>query len=372
MAPHSQDEVLIVDDEPAFCTLIREQLYGTGLSCHTAGSTEDALQLIESQQTVPVLVLSDVRMPGADGLSLLRDIKKIDESIQVVMISGSQDLETVRECLRQGAYDYLLKPFRRQELVNTVDRAVERCRLLRENDDYRRNLERMVEERTEELRQTRDIALFTLAKLADSRDHQTGLHMERIGAYSRCLAEALQGGSYDDQVDPNFIDTIEKSAPLHDIGKVGVPDHILLKPQALTEEEKAVMETHTTIGGDTLRAVIDKYSEHSFLGMAMEIAYSHHEKWDGSGYPQGLAAAGIPLAARIVAISDAYDALTSKRPYKEAMTHDVALERIYRDRGTHFDPVLLDALKEVETEFQRIRRELSEAENEAPKVRTAS
>ncbi len=337
-----EDSVLVVDDEPSIRELLYSQLGFLGFQVSATGDPREALALAAGDSP-PALVLLDIEMPGTSGLELLAKIKQINEDIQVVMVSGLHDLGTVRRAVRTGAYDYLAKPFELEDLHSTADRALERRVLIRQNREYQENLERMVEERTVEVRDTRDIALRTLARLAESRDSDTGLHLERMQEYSRILAAALLEGPYGDQVDAEFVEMVYKSSPLHDIGKVGIPDAILRKPGRLTDEEFATMRTHTTIGGDTLRSVLEKYEGQKVLNMAMEIAYSHHERWDGKGYPTGLEAFEIPLAARIVTVADAYDAITSRRPYKEPFSHEEAVRRIVVDRELHFDPVLVDA-----------------------------
>lgn len=350
------DHVLVVDDEGSIRELIASQLKIFGQDCVTAASADEAYQIALGEPR-PALVISDVHMPGTSGVQLLHQIKELDENIQVVMVSGLNDLETVRECLRNGAYDYLIKPFELEDLVNTVRRAIERNHLLRQNESYRIDLEAMVSEQTDQIRQTRDIAVFTLARLAESRDNETGLHLERMAEYSRRLAEELKS-SEGSAVTTEYLEQLYKSSPLHDIGKVGIPDSILLKPGPLTSIEFRIMQRHTTIGGDTLRSVIERFSGQTFLTMAMEIAYSHHEKWDGSGYPHGLVGRDIPLSARVVALADAYDAITSARPYKDALDHESATERICRDVGKHFDPELVAAFDRCHEEFVDIRRGL--------------
>jgi putative two-component system response regulator len=353
-----EEFVLVVDDEPAVRELLDSQLGFLGYNVRTTDDPATALKIASSDEP-PSLVLLDIELPGSSGLDLLKQIKGIDGDIQVVMISGLQDFKTVRYCLRDGAYDYLAKPFELEDLGNTVYRALERRRLIRKNRDYQEHLEARVEAQTVEIRQTRDIALMTLAKLAESRDSETGLHLERMPEYSRLLAEALREGPYADQVDDEFVEWLFKSSPLHDIGKVAIPDAILRKPGPLTESEREVMRQHTTIGGDTLRSVLDQYSSgHTFLTMAMEIAYSHHERWDGGGYPRGLAGQEIPLPARIVALADAYDAITSSRPYKNPESHEEAVRRIVIDKDLHFDPVLVDAFLGCEADFAAVRRRL--------------
>jgi response regulator RpfG family c-di-GMP phosphodiesterase len=214
------------------------------------------------------------------------------------------------------------------------------------------NLEQLVLERTVELREARDVAIFTLAKLAELRDGTTGRHLERIAAYSQILAAALHARGAEG-VGPEFVEQIYRSSPLHDIGKVAIPDAILRKPTGLSAEEERLMRLHTTIGGDVLSTVIERHGGRSLLHMAMEIAYSHHERWDGNGYPRGLAGGEIPLPARIVAVVDAYDAIISPRPYKPPLTHQEAVRRIAEERGSHFDPVLVDAFLAVAPDIER-------------------
>lgn len=355
-----EDTVLIVDDEPAVRALVASQLDYLGLEASHTGDPEEALDVVRSDHP-PSLVMLDIEMPAISGTELLRRIKEIDQDVQVVMVSGLQDLATVRECLRAGAYDYLAKPFELEDLSNTAERALERRRLIRQNREYQRDLERMVEEQTNEIRRTRDIALMTLAKLAESRDSETGLHLERMQEYSRILARAARDGHYSDQIDDEFVEWVFKSSPLHDIGKVGIPDAILRKPGSLTTEELEVMRTHTRIGGDTLRSVLERFRGPTFLTMAMEIAYSHHERWDGDGYPNGLIGEEIPLPARIVAVADAYDAITSRRPYKDSHSHQEAVRRIRVDRGEHFDPHLVDTFLDCEQRFDEVRQQMMDA-----------
>ena len=358
MSQSARARILVVDDEAPVRDLLHSQLAFLGYDCALAADAATALRLAVADP--PAVVLSDIEMPGTSGLELLRSLKELDENVPVVMVSGVQDLEVVRRSIQKGAYDYLVKPFQLDDLANTVNRAMEHGRLVRQNEQYRSNLERMVDEQTEEIGQTRDIALLTLAKLAESRDNETGLHLERMAAYSHCLAETLLEGPYREQLEGNFIEDLFKSSPLHDIGKVGIPDSILLKPGPLTPAEATVMRTHAAIGGDTLRSVLRHYTARTFLNMAMDICYHHHERWDGSGYPHRLAAATIPLSARIVAIADAYDAITSDRPYKRAFEHAEAVRRITIDRGKHFDPLLVDAFLAREPEIAAIQARLKD------------
>lgn len=355
------DQILVVDDDDGIRQLLVSQIKGVGYPCRSAVSGEEALDLAQVEPR-PALVVSDVQMPGLSGIELLQQLKRLDPLLQVVMVSGHHDMAVVRQALRDGAYDYLIKPFELEELANTVGRALEHHHLLKQNEAYRLNLEKMVEAQTREILETRDLSLMTLAKLAESRDNDTGLHLDRMAEYSRRLAEEVaRAGHYGDLLDDDFIHQLHRSAPLHDIGKVGIPDSILLKPAALTKAEFLVMQQHSTIGGDTLRSVIETHKGHTFLMMAMEICYSHHERWDGQGYPSGLSESQIPIAARIVTLADAYDAITSERPYKEAYDHEEAVRRIVVDRGLHFDPVLVDAFLECHQDFQTIKDRINES-----------
>ncbi len=227
----------------------------------------------------------------------------------------------------------------------------------RELESLNRDLEQRVADQTAQLRETRDMAVFTLARIAELRDGATGEHLERIAAFSRRLAEAMLAAGHS-AVDAAFVDQIFRSSPLHDIGKVAIADSILRKAGPLTPEEQLVMQSHTVIGGDTLRRIVERYERHDFLAMGMEIAYGHHERWDGGGYPRRRRGVEIPLAARLVAVVDAYDAITTARPYKPALPHAVALRRLAVDRGSHFDPDLLDLFLQVSNEIGELAARL--------------
>jgi response regulator RpfG family c-di-GMP phosphodiesterase len=226
----------------------------------------------------------------------------------------------------------------------------------------------MVEEKLLSL-QTRDAAIFSLAKLAESRDLDTGAHLERVQHYCRALVQKMASlDKYRNVIDSTFIHLIFQTSPLHDIGKVGIPDAILLKPGRLNDQEFEIMRTHTTIGDETLRAASAKFPVVSFLEMAHDIAATHHERYDGTGYPHQLKGDEIPLAGRITALADVYDALTSKRVYKQAFTHEAAKQIILKDRGTHFDPDVVDAFVEQEEQFLTIRSKFSENDDNPPTI----
>jgi putative two-component system response regulator len=304
-------------------------------------------------------------MPEMDGMALCRRIKA-DPSrrhIPIIFITGRSEMELNVEALEVGAEDFLTKPFDPVLLLARIRNALRTKYLQDQLISYQRQLESSnerlesaVSDRTRQVERIQQVAVFSLAKLAESRDTETGDHLERVRSYTRVIASGLrERGPYRHVITDGFVEALYRSMPLHDIGKVGIPDSILLKPGALSKEEFDVMKTHTQIGGDTLRAADSEAGGDLFLAMGRDIAYHHHEKWDGGGYPFGKKGEDIPLPARIAAVSDVYDALSSKRPYKEAFSHEKSRAIIMEGRGNHFDPAMVDAFLEHEEEFVTIR-----------------
>jgi putative two-component system response regulator len=323
-------EVLIVDDDEIALDLLEHALTDAGFRVATASNAFMAMEMLRRGDFR--LIISDWDMPDMTGLELCRAIRAAEISGYVYFIlltaRGGSTSATV-EGLAAGADDFIAKPFNPRELIERV-RAGERILSL----------------------ETRDVAIFALAKLAESRDQETGAHLERVRNYARVLAQHLSGQpKFRAAIDAEFIRLIYLTSPLHDIGKVGIPDEVLLKPGRLTAEEFAVMKRHTEIGANTLQAALDKFPNARFLSMARDIAACHHERWDGTGYPLGLAAQEIPLSARIVSIADVYDALTSKRVYKEAYTHELARSIIEAESGAQFDPDLVEAFLQTQASF---------------------
>lgn len=344
-------KVMIVDDDPIALEILANFLSESGYTVELAMNGKEALE--KMRHYAPRIVISDVNMPEMNGVELCRAIRN-KQSIQytyLILLTSDSDTNSLLLGLNAGADDYLSKPFRHEEL---------RLRL----EGGRRLL----------TLEGRDMMIFSLAKLAESRDQDTGTHLERIREYSKVLAtELMSWPKFENVVDAQFVELIYLTSPLHDVGKVGIPDNVLLKPGKLTPEEFEVMKRHTLIGGETLGASAQAHPEASFLKMAMDIALKHHERWDGTGYPFQLQGEDIPLSARIVAVADVYDALTTKRVYKPAFTHETAAEIIYKSRGSHFDPDLVDAFSKVEEQMRRIRFELDEdmqADEESIKTNT--
>jgi putative two-component system response regulator len=339
-------QVLVVDDNPIAVDMLENTLRRAGYEVLTASSGRAALEILD--QGTCQLVITDWEMPEMTGLELCRRIRYLStlNYIYVILLTARHDASDSIEGMTAGADDFIVKPFQPSELVLRV-KAGERLLAL----------------------ETRELLIFALAKLAESRDSDTGAHLERVRTYSRIIGEhLLRQPKYRDQVNPEFVRLIYLTSPLHDIGKVAVPDQILLKPGPLTEEEFEVMKTHTTRGAETLDAALKQYPSARFLRMARDIAASHHEWYDGSGYPRGLAGQAIPLSARIVALADAYDALTSRRVYKDAFTHEKARSAVIKGRGTHFDPDVVDAFLENEAKFVAVQQSLSDEAELQPTV----
>jgi len=349
-------QVLVVDDTPDNLALMSDLLRDT-CKVRVANSGERALRLL-ANGPLPDLILLDIMMPGMDGYEVIRQLKAnpTTRDIPVLFLTAKSEVEDERIGLALGAVDYLTKP---------VSHAILQARVkihlaLKAQADFLRDksafLEAEVARRTREVLAVQDVTIHALASLAETRDNETGNHIRRTQHYVKLLAQHLSTHPrFAAQLTETYIQGLFKSAPLHDIGKVGIPDSILLKPGKLTAAEFEIMKTHTTLGRDALeRAEKELGTSVDFLSIAKEIAHSHQEKYDGSGYPQGLAGDAIPLAARLMAVADVYDALISRRVYKEPFSHDTSVTVMKQGRGTHFDPDVLDAFLALQSEFQQI------------------
>jgi len=334
-------KILIVDDEAQIRSLLIRSLSDGFCECTQSSNAFEALSKIRSEHYA--LVMSDVCMPGMSGLELLRFIKKHDPDMSVIMITGVLDLATAVDSLKMGACDYITKPFDLLAVRRAVFRALERHRLIVENRYYQQELERLVQERTLELngalKEVEESYRFTLEALAaalDAREHETQAHSQRVREYAITLAQRLG-------LDSQEIIDIGRGALLHDIGKIGVPDSILLKPAKLTPEEWIQMKRHPQVGYEILQGI-------KFLAPAAEIVLAHQERWDGTGYPSGLSCKDIPLGARIFGVVDTLDAMTSDRPYRLALSYEAALAEVQRCSGTQFDPDITKVFLDIEPE----------------------
>lgn len=333
-----RSKILVADDDPIALTLIHEALTTSGYDVDTVANGRELLTKVRAGEAR--LVITDWDMPEMDGLQFCREVRHGSSAgyVYIIFLTGRGESSEIVEGMTAGADDFIVKPFNRGELTARV-RAGFRVLSL----------------------ETREMVIFALAKLAESRDPDTGLHLERVQRYARHLAETMAAmGAYGEEIDSDFIQLVYQTSPLHDIGKVGIPDSILLKPGRLTADEFEVMKTHTTLGAETLEAALAHFPQARFLQVARDIALSHHERWDGSGYPHGLAGTAIPLAGRLVAVADVYDALTSRRVYKQAFAHERARQILVEGAGNHFDPILVDAFLKSEPEFLTIRDRFSE------------
>jgi putative two-component system response regulator len=354
--------VLVVDDLVENTMLLKGFIKPLGFEVEVAQSGEEALEKVETRP--PDIILLDLMMPGMSGFDVCERLKENPETrhIPIIIITGLSDPDANVRAIKAGADDFLIKPFDRVLLEARVRASFKTKRLQDEILQHRRELEVRVRERTRQVELTREVALFSLARLAESRDAETGDHLERIRCYVRIVAEEMsQWPTYADVMGGKFVEEIYLSSPLHDIGKVGIPDRILLKPETLTDMETAIMKTHSLIGGDALRDADYEAGQNSFLAMGRDIAYYHHERWDGKGYPNGLKGRDIPLAARIVTLADVYDALTSKRPYKEAYSHERSREIIISGSEKQFDPDVVEAFLRREQDFIKVRNTFQNA-----------
>ena len=327
------ERILVVDDEESIREIVSSMLTAAGYETAQAGSGATALSRLTSGEQYD-LMLSDLMMADLDGLGLLERVKERYPDMPVIMVTAVHDISVALGSIRNGAYDYLLKPFEREQLLNTVRRALENRRLKLENRSYQVNLESLVTQKTGQLRQTMfdlersyDITLEALGDALDLKDAETEGHSRRVTAFTIAIARAMG-------VPREQILIIARGAFLHDIGKMAIPDAILRKPGPLTEEERVIMREHCYRGYQILKKI-------PFLEEVAEIVYAHQECFDGSGYPRGLKGDAIPLGARIFAVADTLDAITSDRPYRRAQTVSAAREEILRWSGRQFDPTIV-------------------------------
>lgn len=349
--------VLIVDDE-RFHLNVMVDLLSEDYTAVVAKNGERALEIANANPP-PDLILLDVLMPGMSGYEVCEKLKANSKTqdIPVIFLTVKSDVEDQTKGFALGAVDYITKPFSppivRARVKTHLALSAARKALAEQNN----NLEKMVQVRTEELIRTQDVAIYCLTSLVETRDNETGNHIRRTQSYIKALAEHLRHHPrFRDELTDDAITLIYKSAPLHDIGKVGIPDNILLKPGKLNAEEWEIMKLHANYGERAIRQSEEQFGSSSFLHYAKEIAYTHHEKWDGSGYPRNLKGDEIPISGRLMAVSDVYDALISRRVYKPAFDHQNAIQMIVEGRGKHFDPDVVDAFIALQDDFNAIAK----------------
>jgi len=342
------ERILVVDDEAIIRETVAEYLRAHGFECVSADSGELALRELKNSEFG--LLIADIRMPGYTGLQLLNYVAENCTDVSVIMITAVADLQTAVDSMKLGAFDYITKPFDLDLVVESVKKALhQRSQVIRDNQ-IARNLQRALKSKTfalnsalKDLQLHRDTTLEALVRALDAREHETGCHSARVQAYAVTLAERL--GFKGDR-----LANLARGALLHDIGKIGVPDQILLKKGKLTEEEWTQIKKHPSIGYQIVEGV-------SFLGGASALIISHHERFDGGGYPSGLKGENVPLEARLFAVIDTYDAMTSDRPYRKALTADIARDEIARCSGSQFDPRIVESFLDIP---RKILDEISE------------
>ncbi len=348
---NSNGSVLIIDDNALTLNSLKLFLEKRGYSCFACYDPVKAINIYKNSSFD--VVLTDVNMPQISGLEVLEEIQRIDPEKPVIVMTAYAEMETAIDAIEKGAFNFVTKPFSPDHLTNAIKKAVKYAKHREIEKDYKRELEHSVQQKTEEaisaFKQMKNMnieVIQRLTKVAEYRDTETGNHISRIGLYSSSLAKELC-------MSEDFVDQITFASSMHDIGKIGMPDSILLKPGPLTTEEFSIMKTHTTIG-ENMREV----SSHCIIQMAALIALSHHERWDGTGYPSGLKGDDVPVEGMIVMVADQYDALRNKRPYKEPLSHEEAYKIITEGDGRtepgHFNPDILNAFIKAAPAFDEI------------------
>lgn len=357
--------IIVVDDSPDYLKMVKGILELNNYNVRTFLNGLSAFD--QSVNNPPDLFLLDINMPEIDGFELCEKLKgnEVLRTIPVLFLSGLAEQREKVKAFSHGGVDYITKPFNIDEVLARVKTHLQIRFMQDELILYNNHLEEVVQEKIHEISDAQIATIIALATLAESRDDATGGHIKRTQDFCMAIAEQLRKNSeYSTQIDNGFVNNLYFAAPLHDIGKVGISDKILLKPGKFSEEEFEIMKTHVLIGVKTLETIRERYPDNQFLSMGLAITKYHHEKWNGQGYPEGLKERQIPLSARIMALADVYDALRSKRPYKEAFSHEISCNIIYECAGSHFDPVIVEAFRAINYEISCIRDRLHLDEKE--------
>lgn len=362
--------IMIVEDNEYNRDILRRRLEKENYDVIECVNGRLALEALQTENVD--MILLDIMMPEMDGYQVLEILKADNKlkNIPVIVISALSEIDNAVKCIELGAEDHLPKPFSPTLLKARINSGLSKKRFIDKEEQYKeyiesqnRNLEERVGRQVKEISDTQMAAIFAMSKLAESRDPETGEHLERMREYCKFIAQKLQSSpKYQSTITDQFVDNIYAASPLHDIGKVGIPDNVLLKPGRLDEDDWVIMRQHPIIGANTLRAVDEQHPGNQFIKVGVAIAEYHHEKWDGSGYPHGLQGEAIPLEARILALGDVFDALTSQRCYKKAFSPEKTRGIILDSEGSHFDPDIVKVYLDFEEEFFRIRRHFKDSE----------
>lgn len=345
-------KIMIVDDNITNLSIAKGALENQYV-IYPATSGEQALKLLERMKDLPNLILLDIDMPGLNGFSVISKLKTDNKvkDIPVIFLTAQDDSASELEGLSLGAVDYIKKPFSIPLLKKRLElhlQIIEQNKFL---EEYNTNLEAMVAKKTNTVLELQYAIISTVSDLIGRRDGYTGEHVERTQKYVDILTYEMIRRGYGENLTEKDVDIISLTSKLHDIGKIAIPDKVLLKNNILDTDEFEYMKMHTTIGAEAIEKAMKLTDENDFLKYALQMAKSHHEKWDGTGYPEGIAGEKIPLVARIMAVADVYDALTSKRQYKEPMSHEAAVKIILNSSGIHFDPIVTKVFAEVQNRF---------------------
>ncbi len=349
--------IAVIDDSPVVVKIVKrtlEDLYDV-IDFPSGGDA-----LTELGRVIPDLILLDVEMPTMNGFDTLKLIKQKKElvDVPVIFLTSKNDVDFELEALALGAVDYINKPFASQLLIKRVELHLSHALQQKALSNYNNDLQKMVAEKTEIIKELQFAIVYTLADLVEIRDSSTGGHVLRTQKYFKVILDYLsEHDLYQETLRGVDQRLLLEASQLHDIGKVAIPDSILLKPARLTPEEFEIMKTHTTIGYNAILRAMELTNDKEFLNFAAVVAITHHEKWNGSGYPNGLSGTDIPIAGRIMAVVDVYDALVSERHYKKSMSHEEAMKIIIEGRATHFDPVLVDGFLEINEKFREISKQ---------------
>ncbi|MBQ6806967.1 MAG: response regulator [Lachnospiraceae bacterium] len=343
--------ILVVDDDKTNL-MVAQKVLSDEYRVAAVNSGELCFHYLE--RNCPELILLDIQMPGMDGFAVMEKLQQHEEwsRIPVIFLTADRSEQTEEKCFRVGAVDYIGKPFVPAIMIQRVKRTLEL-------EDYRKSLEQMVEQQLQRITQLQQDIIFTMANLIESRDGTTGEHVRRTSIYTDMLIRRMKKkGVYAQEITSEFVDYMHKAAPMHDIGKITVSDIVLQKPGKLTDEEYTMIKNHTVAGGKMIRENMSSLVEPEFIEIACDVAKYHHEKWNGKGYPEGLSGTAIPLSARILAVTDVFDALVSKRQYKAGMSLEQAFEIMAKDRGESFEPIILDTFFDMSEELTEIMKEL--------------